>query len=276
MISLNSSQIAQTRELAQRAATCALSFYDDGIEVTLKSDRSPVTQADLAVSALLEQQLPTIADFPVLSEENQPDTPLWTTWETYWLIDPIDGTKHFINRTGDFCICIALIHQNQAVFGLIIAPTTGQLWLAQQGNSGSPILEKYIDNKQVDFPVASPLEQFTVVLSSIAVSKRMANFLSVLPPYQWYGRGSALKYIEVAEGKAMLYPKIWDTCEWDSAAGQCILACAGGEVARLDTGEVLRYGEKNSLLNPHFIAYRHVSDKCISALRKHWVEGKFF
>ncbi len=266
MTRLTPTQVVQARDLAQRAATCALRFYQGQFDVTLKSDDSPVTQADLAVSALLEQQLPTVARFPVLSEENKPDSPQWTEWETYWLIDPIDGTRHFINRTGDYCVCIALIHRHEAIFGLIIAPTIQEMWLAQHGDGCSPtVLEKYVRNARVDFPRSDTA--LTVTLSATAMSARMQTLLSVLPEYTWHHRGSALKYIDIAEGKATLYPKMWDTCEWDSAAGQCILECAGGSVSRFDTGEPLRYGTQASLINPHFFAYRALPPHLVTALR---------
>ncbi len=258
--------MAQTRDLAVRASACALGFYEGDFDVTLKSDDSPVTQADLAVSKLLEQHLPAIADFPVLSEENKPSTSQWTMWESYWLIDPIDGTRHFVNHTGDYCICIALIHRHEAVFGLIIAPTTQKMWLAQRGNgSSSTVLEKYEHNTRVAFPKSETA--LTVTLSSTAMSARMQMLLSVLPEYAWQHRGSALKYIDIAEGKATLYPKMWDTCEWDSAAGQCILECAGGAVVRFDTGKPLRYGTKASLINPHFFAHRALPPHLVTALR---------
>ncbi|PID61155.1 MAG: hypothetical protein CR974_04450 [Gammaproteobacteria bacterium] len=266
MTRLSPTQIHRTRQLAERAAACALSYYQSDYEITIKSDESPVTQADLAVSELLEKHLPAIADFPVLSEESQPEQPLWTGWETYWLIDPIDGTKHFINRTGDFCVCIALIHRNQAVFGLIIAPTTGALWLAQTADEDNDmLLEKYQNGQAVPMPTDRP-EKPIVALSTKTLSKRMSILLAALPAYDWYNRGSALKYIDIAEGKASLYPKMWDTCEWDSAAGQCILACAGGGVMRFDTRDTIHYGKSASLINPHFFAYRDLSDETLVAL----------
>lgn len=270
MTRLTPEQIAQARQLAERAADCAMRYYHDDYHIETKDDNSPVTQADLAVSALLEEHLPNIADFPVLSEENQPSTAQWQNWETYWLIDPIDGTKHFIKRTGDFCVCIALIHRNEVIFGLIAAPVTQEIWLAQSAShSGkSPILEKYTAGEAVAFPPNDHSDTVAsiVTLSAASVSEHMRALLAVLPPYDWYSRGSALKYIDIVEGKATLYPKMWDTCEWDSAAGQCILACAGGAVVRFDNGKALRYGLSASLINPHFLAYRGLSAEKVSAL----------
>ncbi len=260
---LTPEQIEQTLALAKRVSSRILDFYQSDYAIDIKIDNSPVTQADLVASQLLEKELPIIAPYPVLSEENTPNTPDWLDWETYWLIDPIDGTKHFINATGDFCTCIALIHQNQAVFGLIYAPTTDMAWFAQTGDE---FVSKYQHNqiKLLD-NVATPIA-LSVALSCNHISDRMKQLLSVLGDYNWHGRGSALKYIDIIEGKASIYPKMWDTCEWDSAAGQCLLECAGGQVIHFETGKSLQYGHKTSLINPHFLAYRYLTDEQVSIL----------
>lgn len=267
---LSSEQINHTRLLAMRVADCIMTYYRDGFSITQKSDDSPVTQADLAASQLLEDGLPKIAPFPVLSEENTPSLPQWQAWETYWLVDPIDGTKHFINRTGDFCVCIALVHRHEAVFGLIVAPDSGELWLAQRAvdKIGTvDVVQKFLNGQLTEWSPISDLPVTTVALSSPTLTNNMQRLLDVFPEsYHWYQRGSALKYMDIIEGKAMLYPKMWDTCEWDSAAGQCILTCCGGEVLRLDNGESLRYGETTSLLNPHFLAYRGLEKAVVTAL----------
>ncbi len=178
MFFLTSHQLSQLRDVAQQAAECALSYYDGKVEVTFKSDDSPVTKADVAVSRLLEKALPQIVDIPVLSEENQPDTPIWRDWETYWLVDPIDGTRHFINGSGEFCICIALIHRNQAIFGLIGAPTSDQLWLGQIDPKGrSHQLEKYHYGRQIPLPTDS-CQRITVVTGTRALSHRFEVLLS--------------------------------------------------------------------------------------------------
>lgn len=265
MTLLTTKQIEQTRLLAMQTADCVMDFYRDGFEVSQKSDNSPVTQADLAASQLLERALPNIADYPVLSEENTPEAPDWQQWKTYWLIDPIDGTKHFINRTGDFCVCIALIHQHTVVFGLIIAPVTGEMWLAQHGDNNG--VQKWLNGKPVILVANATPAQPTAVLSSPQLTERMQTLLqSLSPDFRWYRRGSALKYVDIVEGKATIYPKLWDTCEWDSAAGQCLLECSGGAVVRLDDGQPLRYGQNVSLLNPYFLAYRDLDAVSVADL----------
>ncbi len=260
---LSPQQVQQILTLAKRVAAGILAFYQNDYQIDIKKDNSPVTQADLAASQLLEKELPIIAPYPVLSEENTPNKPEWLDWETYWLIDPIDGTKHFINATGDFCICIALIHQNQAVFGLIYSPTTDMAWFA---NLDDKVVSKYHQNQIKPLNTMTVPRSITAALSCQHITDKMSQLLSVLGDYQWHGRGSALKYIDIIEGKASVYPKMWDTCEWDSAAGQCLLECAGGQVIRFDNGEPLHYGYKKSLINPHFLAYHHLDEQQVRNL----------
>lgn len=262
MKNLTSQQIDRLLRLTQQVAQRIMSFYTTEFRIEHKADDSPVTQADIAASRLLESELPAIAPYPVLSEENVPDKPLWCDWETYWLIDPIDGTKHFINKTGEFCICIALIHQHQPVLGLICAPTKKTIWLAQSADKGPT---KYVKGIKTTLS-AKPASPITAALSADHLSDNMHRLLSPLADYQWYRRGSALKYIDIIEGKASIYPKLWDTCEWDSAAGHCLLVAAGGQVINLAEGTPLRYGIKPHLINPYFIAFNHLNNKQIEEL----------
>ncbi|PIE44576.1 MAG: hypothetical protein CSA45_06345 [Gammaproteobacteria bacterium] len=258
---LTDKQLQALHSLAVRVGEGILATYHKDFDVFIKNDASPVTQADLDASEQLENDLPHIAPYPVLSEENTPAKPDWTTWETYWLIDPIDGTRHFINKTGDFCICIALIHRHRAVFGLLYQPTTQTAWLAQSGDTA---VNKFVNGKAVSVTDSRPT-QLTATLSSCLGTKTQ-QLMQSLPDYTWYRRGSALKYVDIIEGKATLYPKMWDTCEWDSAAGQCLLECCGGKVLRFDNGEALTYGMTDNLVNPHFIAYRYLGDEAIQQL----------
>lgn len=260
---LTEQQILRTLTLSETVAKEIMQFYHNDCDIHIKKDNSPVTQADLAASQLLESGLPQIANFPVLSEENTPSNHDWLSWETYWLIDPIDGTKHFINQTGEFCICIALIHKNQSIMGLIYQPTTETAWVAQRGMN---VVMKY-QNQQLHELNAQPPATTTAALSSCVLTEKMQQLLdSTFSEYHWYQRGSALKYVDIVEGKATSYPKMWDTCEWDSAAGQCLVECSGGKVIRFDNGSPLTYGEKECLLNPHFLSYRNLSKQQVHSL----------
>ncbi|MGY0400316.1 MAG: 3'(2'),5'-bisphosphate nucleotidase CysQ family protein [Ostreibacterium sp.] len=259
---LNTAQIQQVLTLIEKTGQGVMDFYNNGFEVKIKKDDSPVTEADLIANQWLEEGLSNIAHYPILSEENIPAGAQWLNWETYWLIDPIDGTKHFINHTGEFCICVALIHQNQAIFGLIYMPTEKTAWYAQRDENG---VFKVVD-KQINLLNSLPPPHPIAALSSSKLTERMGQLIHTLPNCTWFSRGSALKYIAIVEGEATFYPKMWLTSEWDSAAGQCLVECAGGSVIRLDNGQSLRYGQRDSLINPHFIAYRHLSEKQINDL----------
>ncbi|PIE45117.1 MAG: hypothetical protein CSA45_04265 [Gammaproteobacteria bacterium] len=263
MTLLSNQQIQQTLALAEQAGKEIMAFYDSGLDVQIKGDQSPVTQADFAASSLLESALPDIADYPVLSEENIPNIPAWRNWPTYWLIDPVDGTKHFINGTGEFCICISLICHNQVVFGLIFAPATRTAWFAQKDEKS--LVYKQKDNKIEQIAAKAP-KTITATLSSTHLTDNMQALLNYFPDYRWHRRGSALKYVDLIEGRATLYPKMWDTCEWDSAAGQCLVECAGGEVINFTTGRALSYGSRDSLVNPHFLAYCHLPKQQVKEL----------
>lgn len=266
MMQLSDKHIQQLLALTQQAADAIMAFYETDLTIKIKCDDSPVTQADLAASRLLERGLPAIADYPVLSEENTPQMPQWLDWQTYWLIDPIDGTKHFINASGEFCICIALIHNHQSIFGLIHAPVTQTTWFAHRHDDA---VTKVIADKPIQL-TAIPPKTITATLSSAHLTKHMEQLLDCLPDYRWHCRGSALKYIDIIEGTATLYPKMWDTCEWDSAAGQCLLECMGGQVIDFMTQKPLSYGYKESLLNPHFLAYNHLSPAFIEQLIRNY------
>ncbi len=270
MIKLSPQQIQQTLTLSEKVAHILMEFYQGEVSVQLKSDDSPVTEADLAASQLLEAELPKIVDFPVLSEESIPSQHQWLEWETYWLIDPIDGTKHFINKTGDFCICIALIHQGKAIFGLIYQPTTATAWLAQHGDG---VVQKYQHRTLFPLDIVPVPQIATAALSSCRLSEKMKALMeNNFSEYEWYQRGSALKYVDIVEGKANIYPKMWDTCEWDSASGQCLLECVGGGVIRFDDGQPLDYGQRKTLLNPHFLAYRNLSEEQIKKMLKTYAQ----
>jgi len=262
MPSLNNNQVEHLLDMLQTVTEIALNYHRAELPIRHKADHSPVTLADITISQYLEKSLPALLDYPVLSEENTPLSSAWLDWQTYWLIDPIDGTRHFVNKTGDFCICIALIHRNQSVIGAICAPTENTTWFAQRADGD---ILKYQNGKYLPLSPGSP-EKMTIALSADHLSPKMQKLLSVLPEYRWYQRGSALKYIDIIEGKANLYPKMWQTCEWDSAAGQCLIECASGQVIRLDDGKPMRYGQKKSLLNPHFLAHRLLGSNQIGQL----------
>lgn len=262
MIILNDKQVEQTLGLVEKAAQCVMRYYQSSLNITHKSDGSPVTIADMESSQCLEAGLAEIANYPVLSEENLPASNAWLDWPVYWLIDPIDGTKGFINQTDDFCICIALIYHHRPVFGLIYSPVAQRAWLADSSRGVLQCDQVGV----VSLKQRAPTAPFRVAISADNPSDKMRQLLSVLGDYDCYRRGSALKFIDLVTGRAAIYPKMWDTSEWDSAAGHCILEAVGGEVLDFKTAQPLQYGRRQSLINPHFLAHSGISSENVMQL----------
>ncbi len=241
-------------EIANNAGNAILKVYQEDFEVIEKADQSPLTQADLASHHLIVDALQSLTpDIPVLSEESA-DIPFSTRaqWSTYWLIDPLDGTKEFVKRNGEFTVNIALIHQGRAVMGVVYVPVSEVLYYGdiEQGafkteshGNTSPI--RVIAQHQ------SPLQ---VAGSRSHAGDSLLKFLHNLGEHQIVSMGSSLKLCLVAEGKADLYPRLGPTSEWDTAAAQAIVEAAGGKVT--DTAmKPLLYNTKDSLLNPHFFVF---------------------
>ncbi len=242
------------RTIAHEAGQVILRFYNDGIDAATKVDGSPVTQADLAAEAVILPALHHLTPgLPVVSEEaasagRRPDT----SGGRFWLVDPLDGTKEFISRNGEFTVNIALIEDGRPVLGVIYAPATGDLYAA--AGPGSAV--HWVEGRH-DYPIAvrkPPADGLTVVASRSHGSG--AAFDSFLAAHRVKDRvtcGSSLKFCTVASGKADLYPRFGETSEWDTAAGHAILVAAGGRVEQPD-GQPLLYG-KPDILNPPFVAY---------------------
>ncbi|MEH6548428.1 MAG: 3'(2'),5'-bisphosphate nucleotidase CysQ [Pseudomonadales bacterium] len=249
--------------LCQLAGAAIMEVYRQpgDVAVERKSDNTPVTQADhLANSILcagLEQLEP---DTPIISEENKA-LPLAERqqWPRYWLIDPLDGTKEFINGTGEFCCCIALMENQQPSFGFIYAPATNEAWW---GGINCPPM-KLAKGQQIPLPCGDSIN-ITMVASHrgymlSAVCKLIEQLENALGPVTRIELGSALKYCQLAEGSGHIYPSLGLTSEWDSAAGQAILAASGGQiVTRQD--QALKYNQSESLLNPPFYALSGAAD----------------
>lgn len=241
--------------LAKDAGNAIMQVYataDFGVEV--KQDDSPVTAADIASHHVIVAGLSThFAHIPVMSEEAADIS--WAerqTWQTYWLIDPLDGTKEFIKRNGEFTVNIALIHQGHAVAGVVYAPVLkkcysgilGQgAWLEQDGS----ITPLDISERKIQRPP-------TVVGSRSHVSPDVAQYLEHVGEHNMLSVGSSLKFCMVAEGQADVYPRLGLTSEWDTAAAQAVLESAGGVVLVYPAMTPLNYNQKETILNPYFIA----------------------
>lgn len=241
--------------LAKQAGEKILEIYQDPntIEVMEKADKSPLTSADLASHRCIVQGLQQITpDVPVLSEESKNiDYITRQYWHRYWLIDPLDGTKEFIKRNGEFTVNIALIDNHKPIMGVVYVPVTDVSYFAEQGQGAY--------KQQGTEPIASihcqkyEEDELRIIVSRHHGERELAHFLARFKHVQKISMGSSLKFCLVAEGKADLYPRLGPTSEWDTAAAQCVVEQAGGQVLSFEDGKVLRYNTKDSLLNPHFL-----------------------
>lgn len=226
----------------------------------IKSDNSPLTEADIASHQLITQQLQKLTPaIPILSEESA-DIP-WVvrkTWRQYWLIDPLDGTKEFIKRNGEFTVNIALIDNHKPVLGVVHAPVLDTTWVGEK--EGSAIKIQAGEQKKINVIPHVTGQPWKVVGSRTHAGDSLTTFLASLGPYELISMGSSIKLCLVAEGKAELYPRLGPTSEWDTAAAHAVVNAAGGEVVIAENGQPLLYNTKDSLLNPHFMVQAAVQE----------------
>jgi len=247
--------LAPLLDIARAAAGEIMRVYATEFSVTTKEDRSPLTEADLAAHRVINMDLQRITPgMPVLSEESTA-TPFAQRgrWESYWLVDPLDGTKEFINRNGDFTVNIALIQHGMPVAGVVHVPVSG---VSYYGCVGVGAFRRDKDGQASAIKVRRliPDKPVKVVASRSHRGELLDGYLARLGPHETVSRGSSLKFCLVAEGAADVYPRLGPTSEWDTGAGHAVLLAAGGQVIGVD-GKPLAYNAKESLLNPHFIAY---------------------
>ena len=241
------------RHLAATAAGRILDVYRSPFEVVSKADASPLTEADLASHRTIVEGLQTIApDIPVLSEESA-DIGFATrsAWNRYWLVDPLDGTKDFVKGNGEFTVNIALIEEHAPALGVVTVPVSGVAYAAARGLGA----HRYDADGEHMICVRGRAERPLRVAASRSHRDRTTEaFIRALGPVQEVSIGSSLKFCLLAEGAVDVYPRFGPTCEWDTAAAQCVVEQAGGRVT--DVGlEPLRYNTGESLLNPHFLAF---------------------
>ncbi len=241
------------RSLAARAAAEILAVYARPVVATAKADDSPLTEADVRSHRLICAALAELTpDWPVLSEESDDvGATVRAAWTTYWLVDPLDGTREFVSRNGEFTVNIALVQDHRPVLGVVQIPVSDMTyagipgvgaWRAQGQDPFAPI--------SVARTSAAPVR---VLGSRSHRGDSLAAFLERLGPHELVGVGSSLKFCRLAEGLADVYPRLGPTSEWDTAAGQAVVEGAGGAVVTLD-GQPLRYNTKAELLNPAFVA----------------------
>ena len=240
--------------IAKLAGNKILEIYNKkSFDHQLKTDNSPLTEADIASHNLITQQLKKLTPkIPILSEESFSIS--WQErkqWKYYWLIDPLDGTKEFIKKNGEFTVNIALIYKHEPILGVVHAPVLDETWIGEQGKLSRKI-EKG-STRTIKVKQYKPGEVHKVVGSRSHAGDSLNEFLKELEKYELVSMGSSIKLCLVAEGKAHIYPRFGLTSEWDTAAAHAVVNSAGGEVINNETKMPLKYNTKDSLLNPYFI-----------------------
>ena len=239
-------------EIAVDAGKAILDVYGKDFEVSHKDDASPLTQADLASHRIICDALAHLTpDIPVLSEESSDlDYDTRADWSQYWLVDPLDGTKEFINRNGEFTVNIALVRSHEPILGVVHVPVTGVTYTGLVGKWAS---KHDADGRMEHISVRTPCADPVVVVGSRShANPRLLEYLAKLGPYELVSMGSSLKFCLVAEGKADFYPRLGPTSEWDTGAAHAVVMAAGGKIVTLE-GKPLRYNTKKSLLNSEFL-----------------------
>ena len=242
-------EIISVIEVAKQAGEAIMAIYHtDNFSVDYKSDDSPVTKADIDANCIIIAGLKNISDLPVLTEETLVDYEQRKNWESYWLVDPLDGTKNFIAKRGDFTVNIALIQAHEPVLGVVYIPMSGDIYCAEKGlgafKNGILIFNH---STRTDLIAAS---------SVFHTTDEMTNFFKLHGITRITTLGSSLKICKLAEGSIDVYPRLNGTKEWDTAASHIIANEAGCKLIDVQTLEPLLYN-KGSLKNNHFIASRN-------------------
>jgi 3'(2'), 5'-bisphosphate nucleotidase len=257
----------QIGDIARAAGAAILQIYHSDFAVQTKADASPLTAADLAAQQVIVTALAALDPaLPVLSEEAQ--ALAWSArqhWTRYWLVDPLDGTREFVKRNGEFTVNIALIDHHQTVLGVVLAPVSGELYVAERGEGAWLQTDAGADWQRIH---ARPLAQSPMLAGSRSHGTLPDATLQALlgEGYQRVALGSSLKFCLLARGLADVYLRLGLTSEWDTAAAQCVLQEAGGAVLDLH-GQPFRYNRGESLLNPEFIAVGDCSVDWTARLR---------
>jgi 3'(2'), 5'-bisphosphate nucleotidase len=248
-------------QIAHQAGDKIMDIYQQDFTVYTKADESPLTDADLAAHNCIVAGLQQLSSLPILSEESADIA--WQErrhWQSYWLVDPLDGTKEFVKKNGEFTVNIALIEQGVPVFGVVYAPVLDHTYVGVLGQGARKIVAGLSTNIQPRIKTAD--EPWKIVGSRSHQSPEFQALLDTLQgDTELVAMGSSLKLCLVAEGAAHLYPRIGPTSEWDTAAAQAVVEAAGGSVTVIEDSQQpfaqpaapLRYNQKESILNPYFL-----------------------
>jgi len=249
------SQVVNTAKLAGQAI---LEVYNQPFTVAYKTDNSPLTAADKNANDIICKQLSQISDLPIVSEERQlPQFSERQQWDSYWIVDPLDGTREFIKKNGEFSVNIGLIHNHVPIFGVVLQPTTGQHYVAYQNQSYYS--DSYHDELQplpkLSFP--KPKQKLRLIGSSSHGNPKLQQYVTRLTKnYRVVTAtmGSSLKFCQLAHNKSDLYIRLGPTSEWDTAAAHAVLLAMGGEIYNLQDFAPIRYNTNANILNPAFVA----------------------
>lgn len=240
--------LEQICDLAKEAGSAIMTIYESAQQFAVKhkKDSSPVTEADLIAHQIIKTGLKSITPYiPLLSEEEPLAWQERCHWESYWLVDPLDGTKEFIHRNGEFTVNIALIQSGSPVMGIIYAPAKNVLYASEQGAAW-----KIVNGVKQSLHVANGHPRL-IVISRSCQDKELADYLAQMGQHEVMVMGSSLKFCLIAEGKAQLYPRFGPTHIWDTAAGHAIAEAAGAKVTDWN-GRTLDYSPRESFINPGF------------------------
>jgi len=242
-------------DLVKESGEAILEIYNSGnMGISYKDDKSPLTLADKASNQIICSKLKELTpDIPILSEEGKDISyNKRKKWTTFWLIDPIDGTKEFINKNGEFSINIALINHYQPILGIVYAPVLNTIWYGSASH-GSFKIENNAKPKKINVSKYKNDETIKVVSSrSHSNNSKLEKFLIDYPKHELVFMGSSIKICLVADGTAHMYPRLGPTMEWDTAAAHAVVKFSGGKIADIKDDNELSYNKEN-LLNPSFL-----------------------
>jgi 3'(2'), 5'-bisphosphate nucleotidase len=240
--------------VAQDAGEIVMRHYRDGAAVRRKADKSPVTDADHESEAMILEALRTLApEIPIVAEEEAAAGRLPDIGVRFFLVDPLDGTREFLDRNGEFTVNIALIESGAPVLGVVHAPAKDRLFAGAEGMGAIEIAK---GDRRAIAARPMPRDGMTAVASRSHRDHKTNEILSMYNVAHIVSAGSSLKFCMIAAGEADIYPRHGRTMEWDTAAGQAVLCAAGGRVTLLDGRTPLTYGKvRDAFANPHFVAW---------------------
>lgn len=245
--------------LAVKAGAAAMEIYAREVVAETKADKSPVTEADRLGEDIILSGLAGFApEIPVLAEESASEGKIPELGDRFFLVDPLDGTKEFISRTGEFTVNIALIENGKPVFGVVYAPAINKLFAGGRDGAWRAAVNAKgeIGDRQAIHVRTAPDDGLIAVASRSHRSPETDAYLETLNVADFTAAGSSLKFCLIAEGAADIYPRFGRTMEWDTGAGQAVLEAAGGRVMAHPEDVPLLYGKKaRGFDNPHFIAF---------------------